>query len=56
MSKAEAADLLRCSEQTIGRYALENGWTRVRPSRRHVLYLREEIEAFLTARTFVVTA
>lgn len=54
MSTDEACDLLRCSASTLRRWARENNWTRVRPSKRHVLYVRAEIEAHLAKHTYTI--
>lgn len=52
VSQSQLAEELHCSTDTIRRYARDNGWTVIRPSHRKVLYLRDEVDAWLDKRTF----
>lgn len=54
LNAAEAAELLRCSPGTLRRYAREYGFTRVRISQRHILYVREELMDFINKRSYRV--
>lgn len=52
LSTEEACELLRCSPDTLRRWARNNNWDRIRPSQRHVLYRREQIEKHLEKHTY----
>ena len=52
LSTEEACELLRCSPDTLRRWARNNNWDRIRPSRRHVLYRRDQIETHLEKHTY----
>lgn len=54
MSGQEAAAYLCVSVRTLQRYARENGLSRVRLSKKKVLYIRSEIEQFAEAGTYRV--
>lgn len=54
MSGQEAAAYLCISVRTLQRYAREKNLSRVRLSRKKVLYIREEIEQLAEAGTYRV--
>ncbi|BAC17637.1 DNA binding domain, excisionase family [Corynebacterium efficiens YS-314] len=51
LTTEEACDLLRVDASTLRRYAREGKFSRIRLSPRKVLYIRDEIEAYIDART-----
>lgn len=51
LTTEETCDLLRVDPSTLRRYAREGKFSRVRINPRKILYIRDEIEAYIDAHT-----
>lgn len=54
MTVAEACDHLRVSDSTLRRYARQGRLSRVRLSRKKLLYIRSEVESLAEEATYKI--